>query len=95
MSRSESSIACCGCSSAGGKAIAGGATAASVAAGSRNTRNKAVIKAQFPDHCAHHLYFAHLRGKQERGCSRVKNGVCPHGSHDEPPNLHDLELEAW
>jgi len=59
----------------------------------RNQRNVARIKAAFPGHCAHHLYFAHLRNTPSRGCSFGED--CRSGRHDAPPGLSNTELEPW
>jgi hypothetical protein len=61
--------------------------------GARNARNKDKIKAAYPNHCAHHLYFAHRRGTPSRGCRF--GDECRSGGHDAPAGLFGLELEPW
>ena len=67
--------------------------AASVAAGEKNRRNIAAIKAAFPNHCAHHLYFAFRRSTPSRGCAFGDS--CRSGRHDKPAGLEAVKLEPW
>ena len=53
----------------------------------RNARDEAALRAQYPDHCAYHLFRHHLRGFQ--GCTFGDAG-CSKGSHDYPEGLEEF-----
>ena len=53
----------------------------------RNEKNIKLLREWYPDHCAYHLYFHHVRGR-EKGCGYGDAESCERGgSHRAPPGL--------
>jgi len=73
-------------------------TAAEAANTQRNESNIAKLRAWYPQHCAYHVYFHHVRGR-EHGCKYGDAHKCTRGSHAAPPGLAlkarglDLDVE--
>jgi len=73
-------------------------SAAEAANTQRNDDNIARLRGWYPQHCAYHVYFHHVRGR-EQGCKFGDEHKCARGSHEAPPGLAmkarglDLDVE--
>jgi len=73
-------------------------TAAEAANTQRNDDNLAKLRAWYPEYCAYHVYFHHVRGR-DQGCKFGDVHKCARGSHAAPPGLAmkarglDLDVE--
>lgn len=63
----------------------------------RNDDNIARLREWYPQYCSYHLYFHHVRGR-EQGCKFGDTEKCTRGSHKAPPGLalkaRDLDLSV-